>query len=158
MQGTARLFASAATSARRAEMREIEEATSMPQRDGERGTGEDLGRIEIEHYATRDRPDLIPDGVGYISNYRLCTPDKVLFFDASHRITNLPDNALDLDITFAPVKHGQMRYASQTSSQFSAAEIARIREIIADYLKTNPKALHPILAPPDRVRSIRVHG
>jgi hypothetical protein len=53
-------------------------------------------------------------------------------------------------------KVGDFAYPPRQSSEFSAAEIAHIRGLIADYLKTNRDALHPIFAPAERVRSVRV--
>jgi len=85
------------------------------------------------------------------------TPERVFFFEATHRITRLPGDAIELDISVYPFdKVGHFVYPLRQSSEFSAAEIAHIRELIADYLKTNREALHPIYAPAERVRSVRV--
>jgi hypothetical protein len=119
--------------------------------------GEDLRAVEIAHWQIRDHPDHLPDGIDYFSLYRLTTPERVFFFEAAHRITRLPGDAIELDISVYPFdKVGTFAYLPRQSSEFSAAEIAHIRDLIADYLKTNRKALDPILAPAERGRSVRV--
>src|SRR5215467_15448763 len=91
------------------------------------------------------------------SLYRLTTPERVFFFEATHRITRLPGDAIELDISVYPFdKVGNFVYPRRQSSEFSTAEIAHIRDLIADYLKTDRQALHPIYAPKERVRSVRV--
>jgi hypothetical protein len=119
--------------------------------------GEDLRAVEIKHWQIRDHPDHLPDGIDYYSLYRLTTPERVFYFEATHRITRLPGDAIELDISVYPFdKVGNFRYLPRQSSQFSAAEMACIRDLIADYLKTDRKALHPIYAPKEQVRSVRV--
>ena len=124
---------------------------------GSKSIGEDLRAVEIEHWQIHDHPDHLPDGIDYYSLYRLTTPERVFFFEATHRITRLPGDAIELDISVYPFdKVGHLVYPLRQSSEFSAAEIAHIRELIADYLKTNREALHPIYALAERVRSVRV--
>ena len=124
---------------------------------GSNAIGEDLRAVEIEHWQIHDHPDHLPDAIDYYSLYRLTTPERVFFFEATHRITRLPGDAIELDISVYPFdKVGHFVYPLRQSSEFSAAEIAHIRELIADYLKTNREALHPIYAPAERVRSVRV--
>jgi hypothetical protein len=119
--------------------------------------GEDLRAVEIEHWQIHDHPDHLPDGINYFSLYRLTTPERVFFFEAAHRITRLPGDAIELDISVYPFdKVRNFAYPPRQSSEFSAADIAHIRDLIADYLKTNQKALHPIFAPAEQVRSVRV--
>ena len=119
--------------------------------------GEDLRAVEIKHWQIRDHPDHLPDGIDYFSLYQLTTPERVFFFEAAHRITPLPGDAVELDISVYPFdKVGNFSYLPRQSSEFSAAEISHIRRLIADYLKTNRKALHPIYAPAEQVRSVRV--
>ena len=101
--------------------------------------------------------DHLPDGINYFSLYRLTTPERVFFFEAAHRITRLPGDAVELDISVCPFdKVGDFVYPLRQSSEFSAAEIAHIRDLIAHYLKTDREALHPVYAPAERVRSVRV--
>jgi hypothetical protein len=120
--------------------------------------GEDLRAVEIKHWQIQDHPDHLPDGIDYYSLYRLTTAERVFFFEATHRITPLPGHAIELDVSVYPFdKVGSFRYLPRQSSQFSPAEMAYIRELIADYLRTDRKALHPIYAPKERVRSVRVH-
>jgi hypothetical protein len=119
--------------------------------------GEDLRAVEIEHWQIHDHPDHLPDGIDYYSLYRLTTPERIFFFEATHRITRLPGDAIELDISVYPFdKVGEFVYPRRQASEFSAAEIAYIRELIDDYLKTNREALHPVYAPAERVRSVRV--
>jgi hypothetical protein len=119
--------------------------------------GEDLRAVEIKHWQIRDHPDHLPDGIDYYSLYQLTTPERVFFFEATHRITRLPGDAIALDISVYPFdKIGSFRHLPRESSQFSAAEMAHIRELIAEYLKTDRKALHPIYAPKEQVRDVRV--
>jgi len=124
---------------------------------GSKPIGEDLRAVEIEHWQIHDHPDHLPDGIAYFSLYRLTTPERVLFFEATHRITRLPGDAIELDISVYPFdKVGDFPYPPRQSSQFSAAEMAYIRDLIADYLRTDREALHPIYAPQERVRSVLV--
>jgi hypothetical protein len=82
---------------------------------------------------------------------------KGFFFEAAHRVTRLPGDAIELDISVYPFdKVGNFAYPPRQSSEFSAADIAHIRDLIANYLKTNREALHPIFAPAEQVRSVRV--
>jgi len=119
--------------------------------------GEDLRAVEIEHWQIHDHPDHLPDGIDYYSLYRLTTPERVFFFEATHRITRLPGDAIEVDISVYPFdKVGNFVHPLPQSSEFSAAEIAHIRDLIADYLRTDREALHPIYAPKERVRSVRV--
>jgi len=119
--------------------------------------GEDLRDVKIEHRQIHDHPDHLPDGIDYYSLYQLTTPERVFFFEATHRITPLPGDAIELDISVYPFdKVGNFPYPPRQSSQFSAAEMAYIRDLIADYLRTDREALQPIYAPKERVRSVRV--
>ena len=119
--------------------------------------GEDLRAVEIKQWQIHDHPDHLPEGIDYYSLYQLTTAVRVFFFEATHRITRLPGDAIELDISVYPFdKVGSFRHLPRQSSQFSAAEMAHIRELIADYLKTDRTALHPIYAPKERVRSVRV--
>ena len=119
--------------------------------------GEDLRAVEIKHWQIHDHPDHLPDGINYFSLYRLTTPERVFFFEAAHRITRLPGDAVELDISVYPFdKVGDFVYPLRQSSEFSAAEIAHIRDLIAHCLKTDREALHPVYAPAERVRSVRV--
>jgi hypothetical protein len=119
--------------------------------------GEDLRAVEIKHWQIDDHPDHLPDGIDYYSLYRLTTPERVFFFEATHKITPLPGDGVELDISVYPFdKVGSFRHLPRQSSQFSAAEMAYIRDLITDYLKTDREALHPIYAPAERVRSVRV--
>jgi hypothetical protein len=119
--------------------------------------GEDLRAAEIEHLQIHSHPDHLPDGIDYFSLYRLTTPERVFFFEAAHRITRLPGDAIELDISVYPFDQiGDFVYPLRQSSECSAAEKAHIRDLIADYLKTDRKALHPAYAPKERVRSVRV--
>jgi hypothetical protein len=119
--------------------------------------GEDLRAVEITHWQIHDHPDHLPDGIDYYSLYRLSTPERVFFFEATHRITRLPGDAVELDISVYPFdKAGEFVYPLRQSSEFSAAEMTYIRGLIADYLKTDRKALHPVYAPAERVKSVRV--
>jgi len=119
--------------------------------------GEDLRAVKIKHWQIHDHPDHLPEGIDYFSLYELTTPERVFFFEATHRIARLPGDAIELDISVYPFdKVGNFVYPLRQSSEFSAAEIAHIRDLIADYLKTNREALHPIYAAAERVRSVRV--
>jgi hypothetical protein len=119
--------------------------------------GEDLCAAEIKHWQIHDHPDHLPDGIDYYSLYRLTTAERVFFFEATHRITPLPGDAVEPDISVYPFdKVGSFRYLPRQSSQFSAAEMAHIRDLIADYLRTDREALHPVYAPKEQVRSVRV--
>jgi hypothetical protein len=160
MSGPATLSASAAHGAainagvRTATMPEFEKE---PRAAGSNQIGPDLETVRIEHYAVHDRPDLVPDTVSYYSAYRLATPERVLFFKTANKIVEQPEGGIDVDIAVYPFsKEGEGMYNRQPSGQFTAAELDRVREIITDYLKADPKALHPILAPRDRVRNVRV--
>jgi hypothetical protein len=124
---------------------------------GSEPIGEDLRAVEIEHWQIHDHPDHLPGGIDYYSLYRLTTPERVFYFEATHRITQLPRDAIELDISVYPFdKVGDFSYPPRQSSQFSAAEIAHIRDLIAEYLKTDRKALHPIFAPKEKVSGVRV--
>jgi hypothetical protein len=124
---------------------------------GSKPIGEDLRAVEIEHWKIMDHPDHLPDGIDYYSLYRLTTPERVFYFEATHRITRLPGDAIELDVSVYPFdKVGNFPYPPRQSSQFSATEMACIRDLIAGYLKTDREALHPIYAPKERVRSVRV--
>jgi hypothetical protein len=160
MSGPATLSASAArgvattAGARTVTMPESEKE---PRAKGSDEIGADLGSVAIEHYAIHDRPDLVPDTVGYYSAFRLATPERVLFFKTADKIVRQPEGGIDVDIAVYPFsKEGEGKYNREPSSHFTAAELGRIREIITDYLKTDPKALHPVLAPRQRVRNVRV--
>ena len=119
--------------------------------------GEDLRAVEVKHWQIHDHPDHLPDGIAYYSLYQLTTPERVFFFEATHRITRLPGDAIALDISVYPFdKARNFPYPPRQSSQFSAAEMAYIRDLIADYLRTDREALHPIYAPKEKVRGIRV--
>jgi len=156
-------FALAVTAGRRAGNNEAERIATMPGPEraiGEaagKSIGEDLRAVEIEHWQIHDHPDHLPDGIDYYSLYRLTTPERVFFFEATHRITRLPGDAIELDISVYPFdKVGNFVYPRRQSSEFSTAALAHIRDLIADYLKTDRQALHPIYAPKERVRSVRV--
>ena len=157
MSGPATLSASAVPSAamvRTATMPEFEKESRAA---GSNEIGPDLGSVRIEHYAVHDRPDLVADTVSYYSAYRLVTPERVLFFKTGNKIVEQPKGGIDVDIAVYPFsKEGEGMYNREASSRFSAAELARIREIITDYLNTDPKALHSVLAPRDRVKNVRV--
>src|SRR5262249_12851768 len=119
--------------------------------------GEDLRAVEIEHWQIHDHPDHLPDGIAYYSLYRLSTPERDFFFEATHRIAQPPGDATELYISVYHFDNvGYFVYPLRQSSEFSAAEISYIRRLIADYLKTDRKALHPIFAPAERVRSVRL--
>jgi len=157
MSGPATLSASAVQGAaivRTARMPEFEKESRAA---GSNQIGADLGSVEIEHYAVHDRPDLVADTVSYYSAYRLVTPERVLFFKTANKIVEQPDGGIEVDVAVYPFsKEGEGKYNREPSSHFTAAELARIREIITNYLKTNPKALHPVLAPRATVRNVRV--
>src|SRR5262245_43793840 len=95
------VFAVAVTAVRHAGNNEAERIATMsgPERAiGEaagRPIGEDLRAVEIKHWKIMDHPDHLPDGIAY-SLYRLTTPERVFFFEATHRITQLPDDAIAL--------------------------------------------------------------
>jgi hypothetical protein len=156
-------FALAVTAGWRAGNNEAERIATMPGPERAIGEaagkpiGEDLRAVEIKHWQIHDHPDHLPDGIDYYSLYRLTTPERVFFFEATHRITRLPGDAIELDISVYPFdKVGNFVYPLRQSSEFSAAEVAHIRDLIADYLRTDREALHPIYAPKERVRSVRV--
>ena len=157
------MLAFPATAGLRAGINETSRIGTMPDPEsekacaGSKGIGDDLKSVAIEHYGLHDRPDLLPEGIDYFSDYRLSTPNRVLFFKAAHKLKQAPGGGTDVDVTVYPFeKAGTLRYSGEASSQFSVAELDYIRDLIANYLKTNPKALHPIYAPRAEVRNVRV--
>jgi hypothetical protein len=101
-------FALAVTAGWRAGNNEAERIATMPGPERAIGEaagkpiGEDLRAVEIKHWQIHDHPDHLPDGIDYYSLYRLTTPERVFFFEATHRITRLPGDAIELDISVYP--------------------------------------------------------
>jgi hypothetical protein len=106
--------------------------------------GEDLKAAQIELYGVNDRPDLLPDTVSYYGLYRLATPRRALFFQATHKVVHSSGQVDDIDISFRPFeKEGDLRYRGHVSDQFSTTELDYVRNVITNYLKTDRTALHP---------------
>jgi len=99
------VFALAVTAVRRAGNNEAERIATMsgPERAigqaAGKPIGEDLRAVEIKHWQIKDHPDHLPEGIDYYSLYQLTTTERVFFFEATHRITRLPGDAIELDIS-----------------------------------------------------------